>query len=307
MPTAATCFSTYSCQSRSSGRDTSCYASRGRPTAPGTVPRRRSGACSRRAGCRRNWHGIRRCLGHLGFPLGRHIAPDLSVIGLDFSNDRTVGIDLVAGVNEEIGRVAPHRLVDAVTAPFRIDPPSLPGLVAGISEGDRAAGRAGDAQPASGRRAQRLWISQILKCDPIKEVSPRWQIAEIEARRLVGRGKSGSSGDPARVAKILPRCVLDNHPGRTVGLAPDDRPPPAGIAAHHATGNLRPLAVPCDDSRTYGRLRHGSGDRQEAAPSRADQAPAECRRAAQHRTAGRLKPLPFLWHRRPLYSRHPAR
>jgi hypothetical protein len=60
-------------------------------------------------------------------------------------------------------------------------PHPLPSLVAGISEGDRAAGCAGDAQPAGGRRAQGLSISQILKCDAIKEFSPRWQVSRDQA------------------------------------------------------------------------------------------------------------------------------
>ena len=92
-------------------------------------------------------------LGHLGLGLGGHVLPDRAVVQRDLRLQRTVGIDLVAAVDEEIRIVTPHRLIQAIATPFRIDAPALPGLVAREGEGDGTAVARGRAQPADQRRA----------------------------------------------------------------------------------------------------------------------------------------------------------
>src|SRR5207249_2301398 len=114
-------------------------------------------------------------LGYLGFSFSSEVAPHFAVIGLDLAEDRAIGIDLVTGMNEEIGRVAAHRLVEPIAAPFGVDAPALPRLVTRKGEGDGPLVAARHAQHPCGRRAQRLWIGKILETHAIKYLTARWK------------------------------------------------------------------------------------------------------------------------------------
>ena len=65
-------------------------------------------------------------LGDDGFFLRHDVAPDLAIRQLQFPLHRTIGIDVIAGMNEEVGAVVQHGAVGAHAAARGIDAPALP-------------------------------------------------------------------------------------------------------------------------------------------------------------------------------------
>src|SRR4029079_803855 len=90
---------------------------------------------------------------------GDDVAPDLAVRPRLFALDRAIGIDAVAGMDEEVGAAFEHRCVGAHAAAPLVDAPALARDIAGPDERHRApVGRrgpetAGDGFAGNGRRS----------------------------------------------------------------------------------------------------------------------------------------------------------
>ena len=69
---------------------------------------------------------LREAVGDGGFLFGDDIAPDFPVRQLQFGRNRTIGIDVIAAMNEEIRTVLQHGPVGAHAAAGGIDAPALP-------------------------------------------------------------------------------------------------------------------------------------------------------------------------------------
>src|SRR6185437_5947604 len=62
---------------------------------------------------------------HHGFLFGDDVAPDLAVGQLQFTFHRTIGIDVIAGMDEEVRTIVEHGPVGTHPAARRIDAPAL--------------------------------------------------------------------------------------------------------------------------------------------------------------------------------------
>src|SRR5262249_45021134 len=98
------------------------------------------------------------------------VLPRRAVVELDLGHDRPVGVDLVSGMNEEVGRGAPHGLVELHAAPVTIDAPALSRLVARPAEAYGSSAGRRRAQTAADRRAGHPRIGEIDERDAIEHV-----------------------------------------------------------------------------------------------------------------------------------------
>src|SRR5262249_48225861 len=147
--------------------------------------------------------------------------------------DRTIGIDVVAAVDEEL-RIAPaHRLVDLHAAEVRIDAPVLAGGVAAPNEANVAAALAA-AEPvlvvvrqtaqhhaaAFDRRAQRALVREALEAGADEYLTTGRQVHEVLARDEVGVLERVGADHALHVAPIGIEAVLDDQPRRPIAAAP---------------------------------------------------------------------------------------
>src|SRR5262249_45597951 len=66
---------------------------------------------------------------------------------------------------------------------------------------------------------------------------------QIDARGEVARRQGGGADHGPRVAERVGGGPLDHQAGRPIAPAPDDGPIASDVAALHAVGGLRPVAV----------------------------------------------------------------
>ncbi len=90
---------------------------------------------------------LRKVLCDCGFFLRDEVAPKAAVGKFQFGLDRTVGIDVIAAMNEEIWTVLEHGGVGSHAAASAIDAPALPG---GIARPDKR------YRPLPGRRGAKM-------------------------------------------------------------------------------------------------------------------------------------------------------
>jgi len=68
---------------------------------------------------------LREAMGDRGFLFRHDVAPDFPVRQLQFGRDRTIGVDMIAGMNEKIRTVFEHGAVGSHAAAGSIDAPAL--------------------------------------------------------------------------------------------------------------------------------------------------------------------------------------
>ena len=167
--------------------------------------------------------------------------------GARVSRDRPVGVDHVAGVDEQVRLGGAHRVERAHAAVRFVDAPALPADVAAPDDPhrrrrprrrpERAAHRL--AELAAPRLEARLVDDALARRQAVR--SSR---AVKSARRDVGADTRSRA--PASASR---RAVADAQPRRPVGAAPDDRAIELDVAALHAGGDHRPGAGVADDGR----------------------------------------------------------
>jgi hypothetical protein len=112
---------------------------------------------------------------------------------------RLIRVDRVPAVDEQIGRMSPHRFVQAIAAPIGIDAEPLPAGIRGKDDGEvsrcgvecrRGLERAGDGL------AGRLPVAGVFVVNAVEDALTRRQAREIDGRGEVGRVTRNGS-DPA--------------------------------------------------------------------------------------------------------------
>ena len=161
-------------------------------------------------------------LGDLADLLGHEVVPHLTVGLGDGLGDRVVGVDGVAGVQEEVRVGLVHRAEPDQPAEIGVDPPALAAAVAGPHEALRGVpGRRG-----AERRDLRLAPTALLVLEgQAHGVLPaRRQPAECDLGSEVGRRRRPRTSDP------VPADLGDEPPG------PGRAGPEDGLAGGHVTG-----------------------------------------------------------------------
>jgi hypothetical protein len=79
---------------------------------------------------------LREAVGDGGLFLGDEVAPELAVRQRLRRRDRAVGIDVIAGMDEEVRPVLEHGPVAAIAAAGDIDAPALARNISGPDKGD---------------------------------------------------------------------------------------------------------------------------------------------------------------------------
>ena len=180
-------------------------------------------------------------LGHLALFFGEHIvAPSAAVGQFHLGLDRAVGIDRVAGMNEEVGIALAHGLIDAHAAEGGVDAPALTGGVARPQEADIAGAIGGGAKVPGHRLGERAG-DDVLELHAIEDVLACGQTGEIDPRTVVAQLGGIGAAQALRIGKARGGRPVDPHPCRPVGARPDD----AAIALHVAALNARRKAGPC--------------------------------------------------------------
>ncbi|MBA7645384.1 hypothetical protein ES703_53140 [subsurface metagenome] len=155
-----------------------------------------------------------------GFLFGHDIAPDLAARQLQLALDRTIRIDVVAAMDEEVGTVVQHRAIGAIAAARGIDAPALPGGVAGPQEGYRAAlGRRG--AETSDLHIAGVASIMLFEAHAVEDVLSCRQAVDQEFRGEIVFRECVDSGGADDAGKALCCRTLHPHSRRPVGARPD--------------------------------------------------------------------------------------
>ncbi len=171
--------------------------------------------------------------------LGHEVLPGAAPGEIDLGLEGAVGVDHVAAVDEEVRLEAAHHLVEAHAAPRGVDPPALPGGVAGPHERHVAAVHGRRPEAPDHGRAGRLHVAEVEERHPVEDVLARGQAGERHLRGIACLRQRRGAHDAARVLEALGGGVFDEHAGRAVRRAPHDRPLGGDLAGLHAEGQGR--------------------------------------------------------------------
>ncbi len=195
-------------------------------------------------------------LGHLPLLVDQHDVPPRPAIGeIHALLHRTVGVDRVARMDEEVGLMPGHGGVSD-HAVF-VDAPSLPRGVARPHEADAAAVRGCGAEAADHGRAHRVYVVEVLRREAVEDVLSRRQVREQALHRKVSLWQRVDRVDRAGVGKALRRRDLRPDPCGTVGAGPDHAGRRVDVARLHAVRKGR-RGLRAQDRRG-GKQRHGGG------------------------------------------------
>ena len=115
---------------------------------------------------------------HHGFLFGDDVAPDLAIGQLQFAFHRTIGIDVIAGMDEEVRAVAEHGAVGAHPAARGIDAPALPGGIARPHERNIASRGGRGTEMPDLRLAFDAALADVVEAHAIENVLPCRQAVE---------------------------------------------------------------------------------------------------------------------------------
>ena len=172
----------------------------------------------------------------------RHIFPGLAVSQLLLRRDRTVGIDGVAVVNQEIGSVALHHGVGAHPAARFVDAPALAGGIARPYEGNRPPIRRRGAKTPDRRLADDRRRREVLEPDAVKDVLSRRQAFDQRLGREIRLGQSIDEHAVPDVLEAVGGGNLDKHARGTVGPRPHHARIGGNVAGLDAMADQRPLS-----------------------------------------------------------------
>ena len=142
-------------------------------------------------------------LGDLCLGVGDKVPPDRSVVEDHLGDQRLVGVDHVAGVDEHV-RLGPPQGLEHPDAPaVDVDAPSLSDGVARERDPDRSQPstlRAGSRTEAPRlRRAPRAREIEALEADPVHDLFARGQVAQVGGGGVVPLGEGGRTAHRAGV------------------------------------------------------------------------------------------------------------
>ena len=125
---------------------------------------------------------LREGFGDNGFVLRDDVPPDVAVRQFQFGLDRTVGIDVIATMNEEVRAVFQHGGVGSHAAAAGIDAPALPGGIARPDERYRLPLRGRGAEMTDLRFSRNPGLGDIFKPHPVENILPGRQAIQRELR-----------------------------------------------------------------------------------------------------------------------------
>src|SRR4029453_7377268 len=206
---------------------------------------------------------------------GDDVLPHLSIRKLPLRWDRTIGIDVVAAMDEEIGPTVQHGRIGAHPAAGFVDPPAATSGVARPHEGDAA------LFPRRGAEAPDLRLApdrerKILEPDAIEYVLPRGQPLDQRLGGEIGLRQGVDQDGAADILETVAGRNLDQHARWPVGAPPDDTRVDRNVARLDAVGDER--AIGCAAELRPGEA--GGGDARRRDRSRQEPAPRERRGAA---------------------------
>ena len=173
---------------------------------------------------------LRQRLGRLGLVFGHDIAPELAVGHLLLGRDRTIGIDVIAVVDEKIGLVAQHGRVGTHPAARFVDPPALPSGVARPDERQRSSVRGGGTEMTHDGLADDGRRGEVGKPDAIEDVLAGGKMLEQHAGSEVGLRQGIDEARRLHRLEALGRRPLYQHARRPICPRPDH----AGAGGHVA-------------------------------------------------------------------------
>src|SRR3954452_6780130 len=120
--------------------------------------------------------------GDLGLFRNRDVFPNLVIRQFYLGGDNAVGIDRVAGVEQEIGTVLVHGGESKHAAIVGIDTPALSGNIAAPYKTDVAPVPGGGSEATDNRLARNVDVREVAEFDAIENVLPRGQIFQQHLR-----------------------------------------------------------------------------------------------------------------------------
>ena len=213
-------------------------------------------------------------LRRLGLVLGDHVLPDLAVSHLHLGDDRAIGVNVVAAMDEEIRPVAQHGGVGAHAAACLVDAPALAGGIARPDERDGAPVGRRAAKPACHRLADDGRGRKILEADAIEDVLPRGQAVDQSVGGEIGVGQRIDEYGAVDGLEAVGGRNLGQHPCRAVGARPDHGGVVGYVAGLDAMGDERSIGGPAEvrfgDAAGGGDRGRGRGGRQKPPPRHGD-------------------------------------
>ena len=190
-------------------------------------------------------------LGHLALLFGHQVPPHAPIVEPDLGDERVVGVDRVAGVDEDVGAGLAHRVVEPHPAHPRIDAPALPDGIGAPRDrhvAKRAARRRRGERPRH-RLARDAQILQALERGPVEDALAGRQALQVDAGREIARFERRGTDDTAGVGERFGGRVFDDEPRVAIGAAPDDRAVDVDVARSNAKCGRRPEALRRHDGR----------------------------------------------------------
>src|SRR5262249_50761320 len=151
------------------------------------------------------------------------VSPDFAIRKLLSRRERTVRIDVVTAVNEEIGAVLAHGGIGAHAAAALIDAPTASCRVARPDKGYGLLFCRCRAESSDLRLVKCGCIWLIREPYWEEQVLPRRQALHQDFGGEVGFRQRVDKSRAADVAEHVGRCNLDQHAGGAVGATPYDR------------------------------------------------------------------------------------
>ena len=197
-------------------------------------------------------------LGDLCLLGNRDVLPDLAVGELHLGGDDAVGIDGVAGMQQEIRPVLLHGGESDHAAIVGIDAPALARDIAAPDKADIApVGRRG-AEAADHGLARNVGMRKVAKPDPIEDVLSGGKIFQQHFRGEIALGQCRDRRQKPRIVEGFRGGDLDHHLRGTVGTRPHHAAIGADVAGLHAVADLRPVGGAAEIGHRDGAERAGA-------------------------------------------------
>ncbi len=176
-------------------------------------------------------------LGDGGFFLRDDVSPDLAAGQFQFRRHRAIGIDVIAGVNEEIGVVLQHGPVGPHAAQRRIDAKTLARGIARPDEGDRFPRARRSAEMSDLRLAGDAALVQRFKLHAVENIPSGRQAIEQQFCGEIGAGQCVGRCPAKHGLEILVGRAFHPHPRRPVRPRPDHCGVGRDVARLNSGGN----------------------------------------------------------------------
>jgi hypothetical protein len=196
--------------------------------------------------------------GDFRFCRRHHVLPHRSIRERHLLGQRSVRVDGVAAVDEEVRTPSPHRLVQAHPAPLGIDAPALAGGVGRPRERHIVQPLRRRQKAALRGHARIARAGEIFEPHAVENALSGRQLGEIDAPRKSARLARGGSHHPACTLERPGGRIFDDHARRAIGAAPEDCAVARDITARNARANRRPRRVANHDRRRLAEQRHGA-------------------------------------------------